>query len=62
MKRRIFIRNSTQAGIGFSLLGIYSCKDEKKAVKEEETVEKEALLQLQPLFLNYLWHNGLFTI
>ncbi|MGB5360722.1 MAG: sugar phosphate isomerase/epimerase family protein [Eudoraea sp.] len=50
MKRRIFIRNSTQAGIGFSLLGIYSCKNEKKAVKEEENVEKETLITTAPFF------------
>ena len=50
MKRRIFIRNSTQAGIGFSLLGIYSCKDEKKVVKEEDNVEKDALKTTAPFF------------
>lgn len=50
MKRRKFIRNSTQAGIGLSLLGIYSCKDEKKVVKEEENVEKDALMSMAPFF------------
>lgn len=32
MKRRNFIRNSSQAGIAVSLLGIYACKAKKKAV------------------------------
>lgn len=50
MKRRIFIRNSTQAGIGFSLLGIYSCKEQKKGVKEEDNVEKGESMTTTPFF------------
>jgi len=50
MKRRKFIRNSTQAGIGFSLLGIYSCKDAKKAEKGEEAVEEEVIATAAPFF------------
>lgn len=37
MKRRNFIRNSSQAGMAFSLLGMYACKETKK--KEDETTE-----------------------
>lgn len=41
MKRRNFIRNSSQAGIAFSLLGMYACKDAKK--REDETTENANL-------------------
>ncbi len=37
MKRRNFIRNSSQVGMAFSLLGMYACKETKK--KEDETME-----------------------
>lgn len=50
MKRRKFIRNSAQAGIGFSLLGIYSCKDAKKAEKGDEAVEEEVIATVLPFF------------
>jgi sugar phosphate isomerase/epimerase len=39
MKRRNFIRNSSQAGIALSLLGVYACKENKK---EEPTTTKAA--------------------
>ena len=50
MKRRNFIRNSAGAGIGFSLLGIYSCRDTKKDVKKEEAVEENVLKTATPFF------------
>ncbi|WP_019671265.1 sugar phosphate isomerase/epimerase family protein [Eudoraea adriatica] len=50
MKRRNFIRNSAGAGIGFSLLGIYSCRDAKKDVKKEEAVEENVLKTATPFF------------
>ncbi len=50
MKRRSFIRNTSQAGIGFSLLGIYSCKDDKKAVKETEKIQEIASTTATPFF------------
>lgn len=34
MKRRNFIRNSSQAGIALSLLGVYACKENKKGETE----------------------------
>lgn len=37
MKRRSFIRNSSQAGIAISLLGIYACKENKKIESQVET-------------------------
>ncbi|HZJ21287.1 MAG TPA: sugar phosphate isomerase/epimerase, partial [Pricia sp.] len=37
MKRRNFIRNSSQAGVAISLLGMYACKEAKK--NEDETTE-----------------------
>ncbi len=50
MKRRNFIRNSASAGIGFSLLGIYSCKDAKKDLKKEAAVEENVLEAATPFF------------
>ena len=50
MKRRRFISNTSQAGIGISLLGIYSCKDEKKAVKETEKIEEIGSTTATPFF------------
>ncbi len=38
MKRRNFIRNSSQAGLALSLLGVYACKENKK----EEAATDEA--------------------
>ncbi len=37
MKRRNFIRNSSQAGMAFSILGMYACKETNK--KEDVTME-----------------------
>lgn len=46
MKRRNFIRNSSQAGIAVSLLGMYACKENKKTEAENteaaSTVEEVA--------------------
>jgi sugar phosphate isomerase/epimerase len=39
MNRRKFVRNTTAAGMGLSLLGIYGCKPEKKATPEENEGE-----------------------
>src|SRR5680860_794790 len=50
MKRRNFIRNSSQAGMAFSLLGMYACKEAKK--KEDETTEDANLTvkEVNPFF------------
>jgi sugar phosphate isomerase/epimerase len=50
MKRRRFIRNTSQAGIGLSLLGIYSCKEDKKTVKEAEKTVEIASKMATPFF------------
>ncbi len=42
MKRRNFIRNSSQAGVALSLLGMYACKENKKT--ETENSEEEVAL------------------
>jgi len=39
MKRRRFIRNSSQAGVALSILGAYACKDTKKKVVEASDAE-----------------------
>ncbi len=51
MKRRIFIRNSSQAGMALSILGLYACKQEKKqestmAAEEVEVKEMEPFFKL----------------
>lgn len=50
MKRRNFIRNSSQAGMAFSLLGMYACKETKK--KEDATMEDANLTvkAVEPFF------------
>ncbi|MEM8845848.1 MAG: sugar phosphate isomerase/epimerase family protein [Bacteroidota bacterium] len=40
MKRRNFIQGSLQAGVAFSILGVYSCKSEKKKEEVAETTEE----------------------
>ena len=49
MKRRIFIRNSSQAGIALSFMGIYACKQEKKQSVETES-EQEEMTASAPFF------------
>lgn len=50
MKRRNFIRNSSQAGIAFSFLGMYACKETKN--KETKTMEDTDLTvkEVDPFF------------
>ncbi|MDT7829098.1 sugar phosphate isomerase/epimerase family protein [Pricia sp. S334] len=50
MKRRKFIRNSSQAGLALSFLGMYACKETKK--KEEENLEDADLTveEVDPFF------------
>ncbi len=50
MKRRNFIRNSSQAGFALSFLGMYACKETKK--KEAETMEDADLTvkEVDPFF------------
>lgn len=43
MKRRIFIRNSSKAGIALSIMGIYACKQEKKQTEATETAQEEMM-------------------
>ena len=49
MKRRRFIRNSSQAGIALSLLGVYACKEQKKKDVEIEAEEPE-MTDASPFF------------
>ncbi len=39
MKRRNFVKNTTTAGIGLSVLGIYGCKEAKKDESKENEME-----------------------
>ncbi len=48
MKRRKFIRNTSTAGLGISLLGTYACKEDKKE-KTENTEAAEAN-EVSPFF------------
>ncbi len=50
MKRRNFIRNSSQAGIAISLLGIYGCKETKKTEMSNEESEETAMEAAEPFF------------
>ena len=47
MKRRNFIRNSSQAGIALTLLGSYACKENKKTETEntEESTDSEKMVE-----------------
>ncbi|MGI9547160.1 MAG: sugar phosphate isomerase/epimerase family protein [Flavobacteriaceae bacterium] len=49
MKRRIFIQNSSRAGVALSLLGIYACKQEKKGVEKTES-ETSTMAEMAPFF------------
>jgi len=50
MKRRNFIRNSSQAGIAVSLLGMYACKENKKTETENTEVESAMKKVAEPFF------------
>ncbi len=41
MRRRKFVRNTAAAGMGLSILGIYGCKQEKKAATDEAQGEMD---------------------
>jgi len=43
MKRRNFIRNSSQAGVALSILGVYACKETKK--KDTEEIENTEMVE-----------------
>lgn len=49
MKRRNFIKNSSQAGVALSILGVYACKETKK--KDSEATENtETMTEAGPFF------------
>ena len=48
MKRRNFIRNSSQAGLAVSFLGMYACKETKK--QESTAAEKPTVENIDPFF------------
>lgn len=49
MRRRNFIRNSSQAGVALSILGVYACKETKK--KDVEATENtETMTEAGPFF------------
>ncbi|SDM14784.1 sugar phosphate isomerase/epimerase family protein [Kriegella aquimaris] len=50
MKRRNFIRNSSRAGIAFSLLGVYACKQTKKENTEEAVGAQTTMEDASPFF------------
>ncbi len=50
MKRRNFIRNSSQAGVALSLLGVYACKDQKKAAPEKTETSDMMEKTAEPFF------------
>lgn len=50
MKRRNFIRNSSQAGIAFALLGSYACKENKKSETENTEESSGAEKMVEPFF------------
>ena len=50
MKRRVFVRNSAKVGIGFSLLGIYACKEDKKSDNKEADIEENVVTTSTPFF------------
>jgi sugar phosphate isomerase/epimerase len=43
MKRRKFVRNTAAAGMGLSILGMYGCKQDKKAGAEEAEEPEESV-------------------
>ena len=63
MKRRRFVRNTAAAGMGLSVLGIYSCKEAKKEEKEDmesdmETAEPFFKLSLAQWSVHRMIRNG----
>ncbi|TXN37452.1 sugar phosphate isomerase/epimerase [Flagellimonas hymeniacidonis] len=50
MKRRNFIQNSTRAGIAFSLLGVYACKQGKKKETTDSEMPEETPVAPEQLF------------
>lgn len=50
MKRRNFIRNSSQAGVALSLLGVYACKETKKNESEEMENSEMTMKEVDPFF------------
>lgn len=48
MKRRKFIRNTSTAGLGISLLGTYACKEDKK--EKTEKAEAAESMDVAPFF------------
>ncbi len=50
MKRRNFIRNSSQAGIAVSLLGMYACKENKKTEAKSTEAVSSAEKVAEPFF------------
>ncbi|GAB5473449.1 MAG: sugar phosphate isomerase/epimerase [Maribacter sp.] len=50
MKRRIFIRNSSQAGVALALMGGYACKENKKAEAESTEEVKSTSDIAEPFF------------
>lgn len=50
MKRRNFIRNSSQAGIAVALLGSYACKEGKKTDTEDTEESSSAKKMVAPFF------------
>lgn len=50
MKRRNFIRNSSQAGVAFALLGGYACKENKKSETENDEKSNDLVLSTEPFF------------
>lgn len=50
MKRRSFIRNSSQAGIALSFLGVYACKETKKKEDTEMSDAGMSAAEAEPFF------------
>ncbi len=50
MKRRNFIRNSSQAGIAFALLGSHACKENKKSETEHTEESSGTEEMVEPFF------------
>lgn len=50
MKRRNFIRNSSQAGIAVALLGCYACKEDKKNKGENTETTDASEKMVEPFF------------
>ncbi len=50
MKRRNFIRSSSQAGLAFSLLGVYACKENGKKESENTEVMADDAMEAAPFF------------